>query len=153
MTTTDTLTSTSVRLRAIADLIDAHPNLPVPYITAHSSGNVAASWYLHINALEKDLPGQKATAASIVRILGGQWDKREHNDDVFILTQVRDGIMLQVQVNRAAVCERVVTGTHEVTVPATPARPAMEAKPERTEQVEDVTWVCSSLLADEPVAS
>jgi hypothetical protein len=151
MTTTDTLTTTSVKLRALADLIDAHPDLPSPCITSFTSGAMEASWYLHVHGM--DLTSQKATATRIVRILGGQWDKRERSDDVFMLTQVRDGITLDVQVNRAAVCKRVVTGTHEVTVPSTPARPAMEAEPERTEQVEDVTWVCSSLLADEPVSS
>ncbi|HEY8664437.1 MAG TPA: hypothetical protein VIL68_12555, partial [Propionibacteriaceae bacterium] len=72
-------------------------------------------------------------------------DKSEGGDD-FRLTQVNPGgVSFHVVVHRAAVCERVVTGTHEVTMTATAARPA---EPERVETVEDVTWVCSSLLAE-----
>jgi len=146
MSPTDTIVSTGTKLRALADLIDNHPDLPVPYITGYSSGDMQASWYLHVHGI--DLPNQKTTAARIVRTLGGQWDKTQ-DDDQFSFTQDRDGLSLTVIVNRAAVCERVVTGTHEVTVPATPAQPAQEALPERTERVEDIQWVCSSLLADE----
>jgi hypothetical protein len=46
---------------------------------------------------------------------------------------------------RDAVCERIVTGTHEVTVPA---QPAIRAKKATTTVVEDVEWVCGSLLSD-----
>jgi hypothetical protein len=139
-------------LRAIADLIDAHPDLPQPYINAHSSSNVVeAHWYLHIWA--DDLTEQKATAAAIVSTLGGHWDKNERTyDDGLEFIQIRDGLSLDVVVNRAAVCERIVTGSHEVTLPATPAVAAQPATVERVETVEDVQWVCSSLLA-EPVAS
>jgi len=148
MTTTTTAT-VSENLRVLADLIEAHPDLPLPYVTAYSSGQTEAAWYLHILDLQGDLPEQKAVAARIVSTLGGKWAKHE-DGDCFRFTQRRwDGLVLQVTVNRAAVCERVVTGTHEVTMPATDARPA---EPERVETVEDVTWVCSSLLA-EPVAS
>jgi hypothetical protein len=137
-------------LRAVADLIDAHPDLPQPYINAYSQGGVVeAHWYLHIWA--DDLTEQKATAAAIVSTIGGHWDKNERTyDDGLEFTQTRDGLSLEVVVNRAAVCERVVVGTHEVTVPATPKIPARPATGERVETVEDVQWVCSSLLA-EPV--
>jgi len=142
MTTTATV---SEKLRTIADLIDAHPDLPLPYVTAFSTGTTAAAWYLHIGDFNADLPGQKAAAALIVSTLGGKWAKSEGGED-FRLTQKRDtGLSLEVVVHRAAVCERVVTGSHEVTVPAMPAR---DAAPERVETVEDVTWRCSSLLAE-----
>jgi hypothetical protein len=147
MTDTDSTTTTSSQLRALADLIDAHPNLPEAYISS-GSDCVVVHWYLHIHELHQDLPAQKAAAAHIIRILGGKWDKAERSDDVFEFTQNRDGLLLEVVVARAAVCERVVVGTHEETVPATPARPAAGALPERTETVEDIKWVCSSLLAD-----
>jgi hypothetical protein len=135
-------------LRAIADLIDAHPDLPQPYISAHSSSNtVEAKWYLHIWA--DDLTEQKATAAAIVSTLGGRWDKNERTyDDGLEFVQIRDGLSLEVVVNRAAVCERVVVGTHEVTVPAAPEVAARPSTAERVETVEDVQWICSSLLAE-----
>lgn len=149
MTDTDTHTRTNYTagLRQLADLIDAHPDLPQPYINAHSSGSVVeAHWYLHI--WSDDLTEQKTTAAAIVSTLGGHWDKNERTyDDGLEFTQTRDGLSLEVVVNRAAVCERVVTGSHEVTVPATPAIPARSATAERVETIEDVQWVCSSLLA------
>jgi len=155
MTDTETITSTSTKLRVLADLIDAHPDLPQPYTTAYSSGEVEARWYLHINDLQDDLPGQKTTAAQIVSTLGGKWDKRESPFDStrYEFSQSRDGLSLEVTVNRAAMCERVVVGSHEVTVPATPAIPKQAARPERTETVEDVTWICSSLLSPVDVAS
>ena len=136
--------STADRLRLLADLIDAHPDLPQPYISAYSSGTIDASWYLHTRGLK--LAVQKATAAKVVSTLGGPWDKRERDTD-FIFTQRRDEVTLEVVVVREAVCKRVVVGAHVVTVPATPARPAIDALPETTETVEDVKWVCSSLLA------
>lgn len=160
MTSTDITTATvSARLRALADVLDAHPGLPDPYISASGSGSgkVEAHWYLHIHELNEDLPGQKTAAAAIVRTFGGTWDKADRTyDNGFEFTQTRDGIELQVVVNREAVCERVVTGTHEVVVVAAkPAQPAMDALPEHVQVVEDVTWRCSSLLASdvEPVAS
>lgn len=147
MTSTDRTASTPTRLRLLADMIEAHPDLPPPYISAYSSGTVDAHWYLHINGGEKDLPAQKTTAARIVSDLGGQWDKSE-DSDTFRLTQNRDGISLKVAVSRAAVCERVVIGTHDVTVSATPAVPASPGVPESVQTIEDVEWRCSSLLAD-----
>jgi hypothetical protein len=147
---TNSTTTTSSQLRALADLIDAHPNLPEAYISSYSTDRVDVHWYLHIHELVQDLPAQKAAAALIIRIIGGHWDKTERSDDAFEFTQNRDGLLLEVVVNRAAVCERVVVGTHEVTVPATPAMPARPAEAERTTTVEDITWVCSSLLADAP---
>jgi len=136
-------------LRVLADLQDAHPDLPLPYATAYGSGKVEVYWFLHINDLEEDLPGQKTTAAQIVSTIGGKWDKREglFDNTRYEFTQSRDGLFLEVVVNRAAVCERVVIGTHEVTVSAIPKIPARRATPERVETVEDVQWVCSSLLA------
>jgi len=148
MVTTETRVNYTTRLRALADLIDDHPDLPTPYVTSFET-HLDVHWYLHIHDI--DLADQKATAAFIVQALGGKWDKTQDGER-FDFTQTREGMILEVAVNRAAVCERVVTGTHKVTVPATPAIPKQAARPERTATVEDVQWVCSSLLA-EPVSS
>lgn len=141
-----TTQTVSQNLRVVADLIEAHPDLPHPYITAYVvDDQVEAKWYLHIDAdIRGDLAAQKAAAVRLVTTLGGKWDKGER-DDVYALDQVRGGVKLHIEVNRAAVCERVVTGTREVTVPA---KPASRAEPERVETVEDVKWICSSLLAE-----
>ena len=147
---TDTRTAYTAGLRAVADLIDAHPDLPEPYTSVYSSGSVDVQWYLEIHGL--DLAGQKATAAKIVSDLGGKWDKTEIVDGRLDFEQSRDGIHLRIAVARDAVCERVVIGTHEVTVPATLAMPARPATAEHVKTVEDVQWVCSSLLAESVTA-
>lgn len=134
-----TTTTVSENLRAVADLIDAHPDLPLPFVTAYgASDEVEVKWYLHLRA---DMAGQKAAAVQLVTMLGGKWDKSE-DGDIYALDQARGGVKLHINVNRAAVCERVVTGTREVRVPAKPASDA------RIEIVEDVKWICSSLLAE-----
>jgi hypothetical protein len=146
--TTQTEATVSENLRTLADLIEAHPDLPLPYAVAYGTTDpsIDVHWYLHLDHV--DLPEEKAIAARIVLALGGKWDKFENGED-FRFKQDRGGLKLDVVVHRAAVCERVVTGSHEVTMPATAARPAA---PERVETVEDVTWICSSLLA-EPVSA
>jgi len=79
-----------------------------------------------------------------VTTLGGEWDKNQWGER-FDFTQVRGGLNLNVTVARDAVCERVVTGSHEVTVPASAATAAV---PGHTTTVEDIKWVCGSLLAE-----
>jgi len=145
MTTTDrTMPET---LRAIADRLDAHPDLPrPPYVTIydHTPHKADLSWHFHINGNAKDAADQKAKAAMVLRILGGKWDKDFDwsGADRADFTQSRDGLSLRVVVNRSAVCERVVTGVETVTLPA------VEAQPERTETRETVEWVCAPVLAE-----
>lgn len=143
MNDTNTRTLADV-LRAAADLIEAHPDLPAPYVTAHTSGvKVDLAWYLNINDNCVDLADQKATAARIVAAIGGTWEKLPDTYSTgFTFRQERDGLKLDVQVEREAVCERVVTGTETVTIPAKPAQP------ERTETREVVEWRCEPLLAE-----
>ncbi len=90
---------------------------------------------------------QKAVTAQIVRLIGGHWNKRD-NIDTLILTRVTDDdqiLRFEIWVPRNAVCEQVVVGTREVTIPAQRAVPG---QPERV-QVEDVIeWRCGSILDD-----
>jgi len=147
MNTTKTRSTYVAGLRAVADLIDAHPGLPEPYTSVYSSGNIDVQWYLQIQ--NQDFAWQKATAAKIVSAIGGKWDKKDLVDGRLDFEQTLDnGVRLTLTVTREAVCERVVIGTHEVTVPATPAIPKQAARPERTATVEDVKWFCGSLLAE-----
>jgi len=125
-------------LRAVAELLDAHPELPEPYITTQG-GRANLNWFLQLEGNEAE---QKATAAVIVKTLGGKWNKRDHYEGKFAFAQTRGGVDLFVQVTREAVCERVVTGTKTVTVPAKPA------EPEQVIEREIVEWRCESLLAE-----
>lgn len=138
-------TTTSTRqtegLRAAADFIDAHPDLPKPYITAFTSKeHVELNYYLHINGFG-DLAEQKATAVAIVRAVGGTWEKEAWGDD-FRFAADLGPLRFDVRVKREAVCERIVTGTETITLPA------VEAQPERTEEREVVEWRCEPLLAE-----
>ena len=88
--------------------------------------------------------GQKERAAAIVKALGGKWEKEAGGGELFYVRSThRTGVKMEIVVNRAQVCRRVVTGTTEVTkmVPA-PDAPMVEV----TEIVETFEWVC-----DEPL--
>lgn len=117
-----------------------------PYVTGHShNGNVYATWYLFGSGYEGDPEKQRTLAVQIIRAIGGHWDKADKG--FFHFThQVAPGVILEVIVEREAVCRRVVTGTREVTRTI----PAIEAQPERevTETVEDVEWECEPVLPE-----
>lgn len=145
MTETSTTSTQHEALRTIADLLAQHPDLPGPYITcgAYNNGTghywADVSWQLLNDPLDE--AGQKVAAQEIVRSLGGQWSKVDHGDRM-VFRQERDALQLDIVVVREAVCDRVVTGTETVTIPA------VEAQPERTEVREIVEWRCQPLLAD-----
>lgn len=133
-------------LRAAAQLLDAHPELPTAYIT-HFSGSerTEVSWYLQSR---RDLD-ERETAQAIVRTLGGTWSQ-QYDDQTLTMSQTRECLDITIMVNREAVCERVVVGYEQVTLPAVEAQPAMPALPERVEAREVVEWRCTTpLLADD----
>lgn len=141
-TTTRTAADT---LRAVADLIEAHPDLPVPYTSHfnHCPETAELKWYLHLAHNDPATGGDKAR--TIITALGGTWAKDlDSTDDTARFTQTREGLDLSIVVRREQVCTRRVVGTETVTIPA---QPAAEAVPERTETRDVVEWDCGSLLA------
>lgn len=72
MSETSTTITQAAALRAAADFIDTHPGLPLPFATSYSTGRVKLNYFLHINDFG-GLAEQKATAAAIVRAVGGDW--------------------------------------------------------------------------------
>lgn len=132
------------QLRILADLLDAHPGLPTPFICAYTNGTVEAAFQLMNSTETKD--DQRAVAIQIRRSLGGEWTKEVWGDR-FDLVSERDGIKLAIFTQRDQVCERIVTGTETVTIPAVEARPA------RTEEREVVEWRCEPLLDTHPVSA
>ncbi len=76
----------------------------------------------------------------------------KHQGDNWAGVDIRFGpdLSLHVYVDREEICERVVTGTREVTemVPD-PEHVAAAPLVEKTTVVEDVEWVCHPILADE----
>lgn len=136
ISTTDQRAALVAGLRALADDIERSADAPLP------THKPRAEWLIFGDA------DQKATAATVVRDIGGAWEKGGRHNAGDFLDFTKDyggGVLATVVVDRPQVCERIVTGTETVTIPATEAT---EAQPERTEVREIVEWRCSPLLAE-----
>jgi hypothetical protein len=100
-------------LRALADFLDAHPEVPCPH-------------YIVLNVFTDDRP----TLAAVART--GRWEK-VYNDSWFSLVKsFGEHLTLEVNAQRSTVCRQVVVGTR--------IRPAKPAEPECEEEVTE--WVC-----------
>lgn len=122
-------------LRQLADILEAHPDLPLPY------GGTTTSELLWIANSRQD---HKQVAATFARTIPGVVAKQPRGTDLDLIGRIA-GLHVQLIVDRDAVCERVVVGSETVTVPA---RPATEATPEQTETREVVEWRCASILTE-----
>lgn len=120
-------------LRKVADLLEAEPDLPVPFHGAE--GGPLTVYMLH---------SDRESFVSAVRALPGKADKQV-TDDTYRVGVRLDGLGLEVVAYRSEVCERVVTGTREVTK-TIPDPNAVVPTVEVTETVEDVEWICKPLL-------
>ena len=122
-------------LRALADLIEQHDELPLP--------TSKIEWAVHYFG---DDDAQKTALATIARLLPGKVKKNdpnssEYNAEYFILKGTLHGLRVEAWANRSTVCTRVVTGTREVTK-------TVPVKTEDVTVVEDVVeWVCEPILA------
>jgi hypothetical protein len=126
-------------LRALADLLDGTPELPLPSTDTIEWAGVGGG---------DDVEHQRSLA-TIARLIPGRLEKNDPREgdyeaNYYRLTGNVGGMPVEVWAQRAKVCRRVVTGTREVveTVPA-PGAPMVEV----TKTVEDVEWVCEPLLA------
>lgn len=142
MTTTDQRNAYIAGLRRLADALDTDPDLPLPYHGADVHAMVFCQ--------------TKEQLVAWSRILTGKAEKHVDNDSDaygFRLKGQVIGVKVDVLVNRAEVCERIVTGTREVTREV-PDPDALAAVPTMTvtETVEDIEWVCSPLLAESGAA-
>lgn len=129
-------------LRALADLMEAQPGLPIP--DGGADGEFAWNVWPHAVA---DVP---ARVAELRRMLPGPASKNDPTENggdgyaakYYELTVPLRGVRLVISTYRDAVCERVVTGTREVT----------KTVPVQTEEVtvtEDVVeWRCKPLIAE-----
>lgn len=136
---TDPRTAYTTGLRQLADILDDNPDLPLPYTGTDSSLN-----WIEVTRENNEI---RDAARLFARLVPGTIVKKPR-DDAFDLIGHIAGVKVCFIASRDAVCTRVVTGTHEVTIAATPAMPATEAQPAVTQNVETVEWICSSLLAD-----
>lgn len=138
---TDQRAAYTAGLRALADVLDNHPEVPLPYEGTGASLGRRISFYY----LSDENP--RAALAAARRAFGVPMEKNDSMPDTFNLTGSLAGLHFTLTAYRNAVCERVVTGTREVEV-TEPDPEALAALPKvkRTVKVEDVKWVCSPLL-------
>lgn len=124
-------------LRALADFIEAHPEIKTSYLTG----------YFGINVWSPKSADELAALAKAAAKFGAKVGK-DVSDELYNL-DIRFGCLkTRALAERAEVCERVVTGTETVTktVPD-PKLLAQVPEIEVTETVETVEWQCKPLLA------
>ena len=121
-------------LRALADMLDANPELPLPYNGLRPE--IRLSIFTHT----------REEAAAYARLLPGKVDKEVTDSSYFglDLKGALHGLHVLVHVPREKVCTRVVKGTRQVTR----TEPIVTGHREVTETVEDVEWECGPLLAE-----
>ena len=100
------------RLRKLADLLEATPDLILP----HSVEKDEIAFY----------PYGAAETARTAKLLPSSWAKNDpnasdYNAAYYVLTGEWEGVKLTIIESRNAVCERVQVGTKRVLVPAVKA--------------------------------
>lgn len=128
-------------LRALADMIDAHPEV---------------AELIRFSGLERLLAPVGSTDDAVMVMADlirkakarGATVTKSAEDDWFNVHVAWGPVGIQVYAAREEVCERVVTGTETVTKTVKdPARLAEVPEIEVTETVETVEWVCRPILA------
>jgi len=130
-------------LRALADVLEQHPEVPLPYQgSSPFYGRLSFSDFLTSEDPRADM-------AAARRALGVSMEKVDRGE-YFDLHGNLHGLYFTLVAFRKDVCERVVTGTREVVVEE-PDPVALAALPrvKRVEVVEDVEWQCHPILASE----
>lgn len=121
-------------LRAMADFIEEHPELPIgePEIKLDTWLFDDSKW--DVDHLRTDSRTAKEKLQAAARALGIA--QKNYIGDYFCVTKkFGEFVSMEFTVSRETVCKRVVTGTRIV--------PAV-SRPERTEEV--VEWIC-----DDPI--
>lgn len=132
-------------LLMLADVLKNHPEVPLPVGSPITISFLSGG----------DARDRMAAAARAFPI---KWEKNfwdsQSGTSYFDLEGKLAGLQVEMRAYRDAVCERVVTGTREVTEKVKdPDRLAEVPEIEVTRTVEDVTWECGSLLAPRPAVA
>ncbi|MGW1682472.1 hypothetical protein [Saccharopolyspora sp. NPDC002376] len=136
MTDIDTLAQQQAAgLRALADMIEANPEIPATYLDEFFGINV---WN----------PKSAEEMAAIARaaLKHGAKVEKDIGETLYNLTISWGPFKAKALGNRGAVCERVVTGTETVTRKV-PDPSVVVPMVEVTEEVETFEWRCAPLLA------
>lgn len=129
-------------LRQLADVLEQHDELPLPV-----QGTLLPMSMCFLSGDD-----DRSAIAAGARALPCRLDKRVRDgsgcDSYFDLHGQLHGLRVQLTAYRDDVCERVVTGTEEVTrTVKDPEALAAVPEVEVTETVETVEWRCHSILA------
>lgn len=131
-------------LRQLADILDNHPEVPLPY-----EGPSPDFGRFSFHFLSAENP--RAEMAAARRALGVPLEKKVRSDDTYFdLKGNLSGLYFTMTAFRKDVCERVVLATREVEV-TEPDPAAVAALPKVTKKVtiEDVEWRCTPILASD----
>lgn len=136
-------------LRELADWLDAHPEVPLPYLGAHPAAdrfNPTAA--IHVHPLLIGGGDPRDVLAAVARAMGNATKTVSASGSRMHVWRDFAGISVTASADRADVCERVVVGVEEITVEE-PDPDAVAALPKipHTKTVERVEWICSPLLA------
>jgi hypothetical protein len=123
-------------LRQLADLLEQHDELPVPY---EGSATSMTMYFLS--------QGRDAFVAA-ARVMPGRLDKKVRDTVYELRARLGgdDGLKVDLAAYRNDVCERVVTGTETVTK-RVPDPNVTVPMVDVTETVEHVRWECKPLLS------
>ncbi|MEV6226877.1 hypothetical protein AB0L88_03150 [Saccharopolyspora shandongensis] len=122
-------------LRALADMVEAHPEIPATYLGGFFGIDV---WF----------PQSAEEMAAIARaaLKHGAKVEKDISETQYNLTIAWGPFKARALGNRGKVCERVVTGTETVTRKV-PDPSVVVPMVEVTEEVETFEWRCAPLLA------
>lgn len=131
-------------LRKLANALEQHTEIPLPYEGSSAGTPISLMFF----GYEAD---NKTAMAAAARALPCSFVKTGDNK-YFQMNGTLAGLRIQLHALREEVCKRVVTATREVVeeVPDPEALAAATASVplvKKTTTVEDVTWVCSPILA------
>lgn len=131
-------------LRELAEWLDTHPEVPLPYLGGGIPGCDLPTLAIYIIGGDR-----RQQLATIARAMGhAEKAVSEHRDGgaSFQIWRRFAGIALFAQADRDLVCERVITGTRQVETDEV-IEPAKTRKVKKT--VEAVEWRCPPLLAQD----
>ena len=140
MTGPDQRAAYTAGLRQLADILDAHPEVPLPCEGSNPTYSRLSFHFLYSDNVRADM-------AAARRALGVPTEKNDRVPGYFNLHGSLHGLHFSMTAYRKDVCERVVVATREVEVEeADPVAVASLPKVKRTVKIEDVEWKCAPLL-------
>ncbi len=140
LTQTDRKAEFIAATRAVADLLEATPDLRTPDAVSNDPMTRMPRFNWCVWDAEP-----AAKIAQLVRLIGGKWDKNTPDDaydrQYYVLAREYHGATLEIHAYRDSVCERVVTGTRTVEQVIATAHETVTV----TEDI--VEWRCHPVLA------